>query len=79
MHSFPRPSERYLSVERTHVDGTCPDCGAAELAEYRVLSDGGWWDVRKCQACLCSVSREPAPMFNSYVPLGLEITQRLES
>ena len=34
---------------------TCPACGATEsLAEYRVLAEGGWWDVRKCQACLHS-------------------------
>jgi hypothetical protein len=38
-----------------------------------VLGDGGWFDVRKCQACLASVSREPAPPFGSYVPLGLRI------
>jgi hypothetical protein len=74
VHSFPRPSEPYLHAERRPVDGTCPECGAAELAEYRVLSEGGWWDVRKCQRCLHSVSRERGPLFGSYVPLGLEIT-----
>lgn len=74
-HSFQRPAEAHLFVERTPVEGVCPECGAAELAEYRVLADGGWWDVRKCQACLASVSREPAPMFNSYVPLGLQIAK----
>ena len=29
---------------------------APTLAEYRVLSEGGWWDVRKCQTCLASLS-----------------------
>ena len=43
------------------------------LAEYRVLSEGGWWDVRKCQSCLASVSREPAPLFGVFTPLGLQI------
>jgi hypothetical protein len=62
-------------VERTPVEGICPECGAAELAAYRVLGEGGWWDVRKCQRCLCSLSREKAPLFGSYVPLGLEITR----
>jgi hypothetical protein len=38
-----------------------------------VLSEGGWWDVRKCQGCLHSLSRRPAPPFGSYTPLGLEI------
>ena len=75
MHTFQRPAEPHLSVERRRVDGTCPACGAEELAEYRVLGDGGWYDVRKCQACLASVSREPAPPFGSYVPLGLQIAR----
>ena len=74
MHSFPRPAERHLRAERRRVEGTCPECGAQELAEYRVLSEGGWWDVRKCQNCLASVSRERGPLFGSYVPLGLEVT-----
>jgi vanillate/4-hydroxybenzoate decarboxylase subunit D len=75
MHTFPRPTEPYLSVERRRVDGACPECGAEELAEYRALGDGGWFDVRKCQACLASVCREPAPPFGSYVPLGLRIAK----
>lgn len=73
MHAFPRPSEPYLSVERRPAEGSCPECGAAELADYRVLAEGGWWDVRKCQRCLASVSRERAPRFGSYEPLGLRI------
>lgn len=73
MHSFPRPQEPHLAARREPVQGTCPECGAAQLADYRVLSEGGWWRVRKCQACLHSVSREPAPPFGSYRPLGLEI------
>jgi len=72
MHSFPRPTEAHLSVERTPVDGSCPECGAAALAAYRVLSEGGWWDVTKCQACFASVSREPAPRYGSFTPLGIE-------
>jgi hypothetical protein len=73
VHSFPRPDALFLSVERRPADGACPECGASELADYRVLSDGGWWDVRKCQRCLASARREPGPLFGSYVPLGLEI------
>ena len=73
MHSFPRPTEQYLSAERTPAEGTCPECGAAELADYRVLSEGGWWDVRKCQRCLASVTRERGAALRLYVPLGLEI------
>ena len=50
MHTFPRPEQTHLTVEREPVEGACPECGAAALAAYRVLSEGGWWDVRKCQA-----------------------------
>lgn len=73
MHGFPRPEERYLSVERRPAEGACPECGAEELADYPVLSEGGWWRVRKCQRCLASVSRERGPRLGSLVPLGLEI------
>ena len=73
MHSFPRPQERHLAAQRTAAEGTCPECGSEGLADYRVLSEGGWWDVRKCQRCLHSLSREAAPPFGSYTPLGLEI------
>lgn len=73
MHSFPRPAEQHLSVERQSAEGACPECGAKELADYRVVGEGGWWDVRKCQRCLTSVTRVRAPRLGSLVPLGLEI------
>jgi len=47
------------SVVREAVQGSCPACGAAELARYPVLSNGGWFEVVKCQQCLASVRREP--------------------
>jgi len=75
MHSFPRPAERYLSVERRPAEGACPECGAAELEDYPVYGEGGWWNVRKCRRCLASVKRERGPLFGSYRPLGLEITE----
>jgi vanillate/4-hydroxybenzoate decarboxylase subunit D len=74
-HSFQRPTERHLSVTRTALDGTCPECGAAALASYRVLGEGGWFEACKCQACLASLSRVPAAPFGSYVPLGLTIAR----
>jgi hypothetical protein len=73
VHSFPRPDELHLVAAREPAQGTCPECGGDELADYRVLSEGGWWDVRKCQNCLHSISRRRAPAFGSYRPLGLEI------
>ena len=77
-HTFQRPAERHLRVQRRSVDGSCPECGAEALAEYRVLSDGGPFDVRKCQRCLASLTREPAPPYGSYVPLGLEVARSAE-
>ena len=48
-----------LSVPREPVAVTCPECGAREVSRYPVLSEGGWFLVEKCQACLASISREP--------------------
>ena len=73
MHTFPRPQERHLRVERAPAEGACSACGNQELAAYRVLGEGGWWDVVKCQTCLTSVSRERAPRLGSLTPLGLNI------
>jgi hypothetical protein len=65
MQTYPRPEERHVSVEREDVEGQCPECDAADLKRYPVLSEGGWWNVTKCQSCLCSVSREPGPLLGS--------------
>ena len=77
-HSFQRPTETHLHVERHAVEGSCPVCGAQELAAYRVLSDGGFFNAVKCQRCLHSLQRDPAPPFGSYVPLGLEISRSMQ-
>jgi hypothetical protein len=50
-----------LFLDREPADGSCPRCGAEELRRYPVNSEGGWFDVVKCQGCLHSVSREPGP------------------
>ncbi len=49
-HTFQRSAERHLHVERTPLAGSCPECGAQELAAYRVLSDGGFFDVQQVSA-----------------------------
>jgi hypothetical protein len=59
VHSFPRPSTPTVSVEREPVSGTCPECGAEDLARYPVISEKGWEIVTKCQGCLVSVDRAP--------------------
>lgn len=46
-------------MERTPVAGACPECGAAALERYPLLSQRRWQIVTKCRACLCSVEREP--------------------
>ncbi|KAF0963204.1 hypothetical protein ACFTZB_33270 [Rhodococcus sp. NPDC057014] len=46
-------------LERTPVDGHCPRCGAEELRRYPVVSEGGWFQVVKCQQCLLSLDRSP--------------------
>lgn len=48
-----------ISVERVDVEGSCPSCGADALSGYPVLSEGGWYQIVKCQRCLTSLSREP--------------------
>ena len=58
MSSYPRPTEPVLFVEREPVGGECPECGASNLRRYPVLTEGGWFQVVKCQTCLHSVSRE---------------------
>ena len=62
MQVYPRPEEATVDVERVPVPGACSHCGAEELRSYPVLSEGGWWDVVKCQACLYSEERERGPL-----------------
>ena len=70
MAEYPRPETPEVYIEREPVDGTCGNCGEAKLAAYPVLSEGGWWNVVKCQSCLHSVSRERGPLFGTYQPPG---------
>jgi hypothetical protein len=62
MQVYPRPTDKHVDVPREDVEGECPECGEAVLQAYPVLSEGGWWNVTKCQNCLCSVKREPGPL-----------------
>jgi vanillate/4-hydroxybenzoate decarboxylase subunit D len=65
MRPFVRPTEPFLAVPRTRVDGACPECGRGELARYPVLSEGGWWEVTKCQECLARVEATRANRLGS--------------
>lgn len=73
MQHFPRPQRTNLVVEREPLDGECPECGAANLARYPVLSEGGWWHVVKCQTCLASIERDAAPALGSFSPLSADL------
>jgi len=70
MHNFPRPATPTVECPRTPVDGACPECGQRQLARYRVMSEGGWWLVTKCQSCLHSLQREPGPLLGAFEPLA---------
>ncbi|MET4639262.1 hypothetical protein ABIE24_002505 [Mycetocola sp. 2940] len=71
MHTFPRPQSQRLYVDREAVqDAQCPECKGSTIRAYRVLSEGGWWHVTKCQDCLNSLERSPASPLGSFVPLG---------
>jgi vanillate/4-hydroxybenzoate decarboxylase subunit D len=45
-------------VEREPVDATCPSCGGSAVHRYPVLSEGGWFQVVKCEGCLFSLARD---------------------
>ena len=62
---FMRPATPTVEARRLSVEGACPSCGTEALQRYRVLSEGGWWEVVKCGRCLHSVSREPGPLFGT--------------
>ena len=59
---FMRPTTPEVHAVRTPVEGKCPECGGSGLEAYRVLSEGGWWNVVKCPRCLHARSREPGPL-----------------
>lgn len=73
MHTFPRPQQERVFVDKEAVDGSCPECGSDQLRRYRVLSEGGWWEAVKCQECLASVSRTRSDALGSFVPLGTTV------
>jgi hypothetical protein len=69
MQTYQRPETLRVSVPRADVQGDCPECGSADLKAYPVLSEGGWWDVVKCQNCLCSVERKAGPLLGGITML----------
>ncbi|HWW63675.1 MAG TPA: hypothetical protein VNZ43_02860 [Sphingomonadaceae bacterium] len=76
MHSFSRPSTPTVDAPREARPGRCPECGAEAIAAYRVMSEGGWWNVVKCQVCLHSIERTPGPLLGAFTPLGAPSWER---
>lgn len=70
-----RPRDAKLYVERNKAAGICQECGAENLASYRVLAEKGWVDVVKCQACLYSVRRTPGPLLGPIELLSERVTR----
>lgn len=59
---FPRPEAERLVVERRAIEGSCPKCGACELARYPVANYLGPRVVTKCQVCFYHTAIDvPAP------------------
>jgi vanillate/4-hydroxybenzoate decarboxylase subunit D len=65
-------SER-VELVREPVPGSCPACGEEDLARYPVNSEGGWFMVVKCQACLYSVSRDKWSLLGPITLLADEV------
>ncbi len=65
--------EAVITVDREPVDGACAECGEERLMRYAVLSEGGWFDVVKCQNCLHSESRAPNPVGPMTLPSAVLI------
>ena len=61
VHTFPRPT-RPVPLRRAHArrGRTCPECGAADLAEYRVLARAAGGTSASARRCLASVRGSPA-------------------
>lgn len=65
-----RPQESFVYVEKEKVNANCPECGSKNIKEYPVLSEGGWWEVKKCQDCFCSLDRKRWGLFGSMTTLS---------
>lgn len=69
MNKFPRPAGERLFEKKEKVNQRCSECGSHNIASYKVLTDGGWWDVVKCQDCLYALDRKRCE--NQYAPCTL--------
>ncbi|GEL21480.1 hypothetical protein PSU4_04340 [Pseudonocardia sulfidoxydans NBRC 16205] len=72
---FGRPEEPTLSVTRTPLHETCPECGGTGVDGYPMLDLRGWCLVARCLDCLHVLRREPSPTpFGfTYVPFSAHL------
>lgn len=56
---YPRPSEKYIYVERKPVDETCPRCGGSDVRRYPIIHYLGPRFTVTCQDCLYRLRLEP--------------------
>jgi hypothetical protein len=75
---YPRPTERYLDVERRPVDTTCPECGHGDVRRYAAFTAKGPRFVTKCQQCLALVAEEGPSLEEAHPPFW-PMTRRWES
>lgn len=65
---YSRPTERYLSVERTPVEGKCAECGGEDIRRYPAFTAKGPFFVTKCQDCFALINTEGPSLEDAHPP-----------
>jgi hypothetical protein len=65
---YARPTERYLSVERVPVAGTCDECGGTDVRRYAAFTARGPKFVHKCQSCFALLVEEEPNIDEAHPP-----------
>ena len=65
---YSRPKEIYLSVQRTQVEGSCPECNGRNIKRYAAFTARGPRFVHKCQDCFALLREEPPNIAESHPP-----------
>lgn len=65
---YPRPEERYLTVEKRPSSGTCPECGGEDIRRYAAFTARGPRFVHKCQACFALLREEGPNLEEAHPP-----------
>ena len=65
---YPRPRERYPAIEKSAVEGACPECGGDDIRRYPAFTARGPKIVHKCQACFALVLEEEPSLEAAHPP-----------